>query len=185
MLRAFQHPVSTRAMNDLRVPLLRRLENFPPLFVAAIQGVTEDEARWQPDPGAWSIVQILGHMVDEECDDFRPRLLSTITDPEATWPAIDPEGYVVARDHQNAPVAELLQTWQAERRASVEALHALGEVNWDQSYAHPQLGPLRAGDLLLSWVNHDHLHLRQVAQRLYQLANRDGAPFRCDYAGPW
>jgi len=172
-------------MSDLRVPLIRRLQNFPPLLIASVEGVNESEARWQPRPGDWSIVQILGHLLDEECDDFRPRLFATLEEPGAPWAPIDPEEAVLQRDHQNAVIPDLLRSWERERRVSIDRLEQLGEIDWTKTHRHPQLGPLRAGDLLLSWVNHDQLHLRQIVKRLYQLALRDGSPYECAYAGPW
>ncbi len=131
------------------------------------------------------MAQILGHMLDEERDDFRTRLQSTLNDPEARWAPIYPEARVQERRHQEASVDRLLKDWKSERRASLQWLGQLGEAAWHNTYAHPELGNLRAGDILLSWVNHDHLHLRQITQRLYQIALKDGAPFECAYAGPW
>jgi len=78
-----------------------------------------------------------------------------------------------------------LQEWQGERGVSVEWLRSIGQADWKRAHEHAYLGPLRGGDLLLSWVNHDHLHLRQLVQRLYQFSSRAGVPYSCDYAGPW
>ena len=68
---------------------------------------------------------------------------------------------------------------------AVEWLRGLGEVDWTLSHAHPTLGSLRAGDLLLSWVTHDALHLRQLARRMLENAAAAARPFSGDYAGPW
>jgi hypothetical protein len=50
---------------------------------------------------------------------------------------------------------------------------------------HPKVGATAAGDVMASWAAHDALHLRQIAKRLWELAGRDGAPFRTGYAGEW
>jgi hypothetical protein len=38
---------------------------------------------------------------------------------------------------------------------------------------------------MVSWAAHDMLHLRQIAKRLFQIAQRDGDGFSTDYAGEW
>jgi hypothetical protein len=38
---------------------------------------------------------------------------------------------------------------------------------------------------MVSWCAHDALHLRQIAKRTFQMAQRDGGRFTADYAGDW
>lgn len=167
--------------------LFKRLTLFPSLLRTSVESVDDAEARFRPETQAWSIVEILGHMLDEERDDFRPRLRSTLEDPQQPWAAIDPPTAVREHGHQDASKSTLLEAFCKERHASLQWLEENLErtaSDWDRTYKHPSLGALRAGDLLLSWVNHDHLHMRQIGLRLYQLSLRDGEPYVCDYAGP-
>ena len=140
--------------------------------------------RWRPQPGKWSALEILVHLLDEEREDFRPRLLSTLEDPTAPWPSIDPEAWVTERDYQSRDREEVLRAFREERARSVQVLAGLRAAPWDHAYAHPT-GEIRAGDLLRSWLSHDALHLRQLAQRSYQRIGATCAPYLADYAGPW
>ena len=61
----------------------------------------------------------------------------------------------------------------------------LENPDWNLTYEHPRIGPLRAGDLFLSWVAHDQLHIRQIAKRCFEMINEDGKQFESRYAGDW
>lgn len=127
-------------------------------------------------------------MGDEEVDDFRARLRSTLEDPERTWAPIDPEGWARDRAYIDDNLPEAVERFCAERSASIIWLRSLGDlsrVDWARAHRHPKFGPISAGDLLASWAAHDALHLRQIAKRLFELTQRDAAPAATKYAGEW
>lgn len=165
--------------------LIRRMESFPDALQAAVAEVTSDEARRKPVSGAWSILEIVCHLVDEERDDFRTRLELTLRDPGAEWPAIDPEGWAVERRYLERDLTAMLTYFQSERKATVAWLRSLDKVDWTIAHIHPKFGPIAAGDLIAAWAAHDALHLRQIAKRLYELAGGDAPEFSTRYAGDW
>jgi hypothetical protein len=71
------------------------------------------------------------------------------------------------------------------RAESIAWLQGLAGADWATAHEHPSLGPIRAGDLLTSWVAHDHIHIRQVnrLQRDFLVATTAG--FSPRYAGRW
>jgi hypothetical protein len=77
-----------------------------------------------------------------------------------------------------------------EREASLAWLKALDAPDWDYK-AHASFGPnhetitLSAGDVLLSWVEHDYLHLRQMIELLHARNVKQAAPYSLNYAGGW
>lgn len=165
--------------------LIARLTVFPPVLRAAVAAVGEGDARWRPSDGGWSTLEIVNHLADEETDDFRARLASTLEDPERDWGPIDPAGWATQRGYQQREIGPSVERFVAAREDSVRWLRSLGGVDWTVARVHPRFGTMRAGDLLASWVAHDALHLRQIAKRLHQLAARDGAGFDTGYAGEW
>lgn len=164
--------------------LLPTFESFPVVLRALVSPWSEQEVRRRPSPGAWSVLEICAHLVDEEREDFRPRILTTLDDPDREWLPIDPEGWVEQRGYDQRRLSEVLEAFSEERRKSVELLRGLTEVNWDNAYQHPALGTLRAGDLLSSWLSHDALHLRQLARRHFERVQRETSPYDAGYAGP-
>lgn len=166
--------------------IIRRLESFAGALPAAVAGITSDQARRKPPSGAWSILEIVSHLADEEEHDFGARLRFVLERRDPPWPPIDPEGWARERRYNEGDLAASVARFVRLRRASLAWLSELPpETDWSLAYEHPKFGPIRAGDLLSSWAAHDALHLRQIAKRLYELAGADGAGFQTDYAGPW
>ncbi|MDE0960149.1 MAG: DinB family protein [Planctomycetota bacterium] len=150
-------------------------------ITALVEGVGADEARIRHDADHWSLVEIVGHLLDEEREDFRARIELIFDDPCAPWPAIDPQGWVEERAHRSRSVQELLRLFQDERQRSLSWLGALDDPDWHVEKDHP-LGALRAGDLLLAWVAHDLAHLSQMARWHADAASARLQPFQDDYA---
>ncbi|TVQ30262.1 MAG: DinB family protein [Phycisphaeraceae bacterium] len=166
--------------------LIGRLERFPEAMCAAAAVVSAEDAKWKPDDGAWSILEIVRHLGDEEVEDFRARLQSTLRDPAAPWTPIDPEGAARERRYNDGDLGEALSRFERERADSVAWLRSLGDgVDWSVAHEHPKLGPITAASLLASWAAHDALHLRQIARRMFELAQRDGGGASTLYAGKW
>jgi hypothetical protein len=167
--------------------LISRLAAFPDALRAACSVASEDDARWRPPGNEWSIAQIALHMLLEEQQDFRPRVLSTLRDPKAPWTPIDPERAVSERwGNVGIPLPAILDDFARERADSVAQLRSLGPTSdWSNTYTARNGAPLTAGQLLACWAAHDALHLRQIAKRLHQLAARDAHGLDLGYAGNW
>lgn len=165
--------------------LIERMAITPAVVSSLTSSLRDDDLRFKPESGAWSILEVLCHLGDEEVDDFRARLRSTIESPDRAWQSIDPEGWAKARNYnaQNPGVA--LERFMRERSASLAWLRGLGSVDWSTAHVHPKFGAIRAGDLLAAWAAHDTLHIRQIAKRLYDLSGRDSRGFTTIYAGQW
>jgi len=151
---------------------------------ALVRGVSDQQARWKPDPDSWSMLEVINHLLDEERSDFRVRLDYTLHRPGEPWPPIDPGGWVTERSYNQQDPELSLARFLAEREASVTWLRGLSAPDWDTAYEAPW-GPIKAGDLLASWVAHDLLHMRQLVElhRAYTMAQL--APYKPDYAGDW
>jgi hypothetical protein len=167
---------------------IQRLSAFPDALRAACSIVSDADARWNPPGNEWSVAQIALHMLLEERQDFRPRVLSTLRDPEAPWAPIDPEGAVAEHRGEwgtdGLALSSILDDFTRERADSIQQLRAIEPTaDWSCTHRHPKLGPFSAGQLLACWAAHDALHLRQIAKRLHELTARDAPGLELDYAG--
>lgn len=166
--------------------MIDRFERFPGVLRACTAGLSDADARWRSESGAWSIVEVVAHIADEETLDFGTRVRMTLEDPSATWPGIDPERRAVEMRYRERVLVEEIERFCADRAESVEYLRGLGDsAPWGNTYTHPTFGEFHAGDILSSWCAHDWLHLRQIAKRLYEMTNRDAGEFETRYAGEW
>lgn len=165
---------------------IRSLESSTTSIIGLVRDLTSAERDWKPKPEAWSIHQIVCHLLDEEREDFRQRLRLVLEDPSLEWPPIDPQGWPAHRAYDSWDFAETLAAWEAERAESLAWLRSLdpAAVTLDNAHRMPW-GELRAGDFLASWVAHDLLHLRQIISRRFQSLEKRAAPFTTRYAGEW
>lgn len=152
---------------------------------ALARAMPPERRRWRPAPDAWSALEVVNHLADEEGEDFRTRLDTVLHRPGETPPAIDPEGWVVARGYDGRDFEASLARFRDERRRSLAWLRGLREPDWSRSWTHPDGFNIRAGDLLASWAAHDLLHLRQLVELQYRGRAADAVPYDVAYAGPW
>ena len=169
-------------MNFARLTI--ELERFPAILRALVSGLSEEEVRFRPAEGVWSILEIVSHLADEEVEDFRARVESTLRDPDEDWNPIDPAAWVKERKYQEGDCTAALARFETERAKSVAFLRGLEAPPWSSAKVHPILGTLHAGDVFVSWVVHDQLHLRQITARLREIALRLGGGYSSRYAEP-
>ena len=162
-----------------------RLSKNTATIQSLVQGVAEEQARWKPTPEEWSILEEINHLYDEESEDFRTRLDLLLHQPGQPWPGIDPPGWVVERSYNTRDLAASLSNFLQERQRSVSWLEGLSSPAWEARYQHPQAGEISAGDLLASWLAHDFLHIRQLAQLHWEYVSLVAKPHSTDYAGTW
>jgi hypothetical protein len=162
-----------------------RLAADAAVFKALLKGVSAEQARWQPDPSQWAIVEVVNHLADEEAEDFRRRLELTLFHPGEAWPGIDPKGWATERQYLRRDLKESLDRFLEQRSESVAWLRELVIPSLDAAYDHPQVGTLRAGDLLAAWLAHDLIHIRQITRLHYRWLEHQAAPYQLDYAGPF
>ncbi len=166
------------------IDAIRLLERNGTALVALLDHLDPELALWRPQPDKWSFLEVASHLLDEERDDFRTRIRLTLENPEQEWPRIDPEGWVEERNYAGRVFRDVVNELRRERAASLEWLR-MTPVDLDASHRHPQLGPMRTGDLLASWAAHDLLHLRQLTRMQFHWLETHAKPYSLDYAGPW
>ena len=149
-----------------------------------VADMTLAEARARPAPDSWSVLEVICHLYDEEREDFRQRLDLILHQPDEPFPPIDPQGWITARRYDERDLAEMVDSWAAERAQSLAWLKGLSAPNWETEHVDAY-GSIKAGEMLSCWVAHDNLHTRQLVElrrsRLVNLA----APYDVGYAGEW
>ncbi len=144
-----------------------------------------DEATWRgrPAPAEWAPIEIVCHLRDEEAEDFGARVRVVLAGGDRFAP-IDPERWVVERRYREADSATALEAFRSRRTASLELLATVAPERLRGAVDQPGPGRLSGLDLLVAWVTHDRLHLRQLAGTLARLGAIRWAPLRAEYAGP-
>lgn len=151
---------------------------------ALAEGVSDDQARWKPDPDSWSILEVVNHLLDEEQEDFRVLLDLALHRPDEPRPRIDPGAWVTERRYNERDLGESLHGFLVARESSLAWLKSLSSPDWEAVYEAP-FGPIRAGDIFASWVAHDLLHVRQLVELHWAYTTYRLQPYKVDYAGQW
>ncbi|MBT5774369.1 MAG: DinB family protein [Dehalococcoidia bacterium] len=149
-----------------------------------LRDIDDDCAKWKPAEDEWSILEVIGHICDEEMLDFRTRIDYTLNRPGEAWPPFDPLALVEAHGYAGKDIHQQLTLFLSERKKSIEWLNSLESPNLDLSYQHPRLGALTAGSLLASWLAHDYLHLPQISNLYVGYLSQLVAPHSLTYADP-
>ncbi len=166
-------------------PYITRLTNNAETVRAFGQGISDEQARWKPADDAWSLLEVINHLYDEERRDFRVRIDYTLHRPGETWPPINPGQWVIDEKYNERDLGESLANYLAERRKSLVWLADLATADWSMKAETPWGGTMRAGDLLAAWTAHDLLHIRQLNELHYRYLQAVALPYAVDYAGDW
>ena len=147
-------------------------------------GISDEQARWKPDPEMWSILEVINHLYDEEREDFRVRVDYILHHPAAPWPPINPKSWVTERAYNQRDLFQSVEDFLVERRKSVAWLKELETPDWDTSETMA-FGKFSAGDIFAAWVAHDLLHLRQLVELHWAYTLHRAGHYQVNYAGEW
>lgn len=164
--------------------LVQELVHSTAMIRALVAGLTTDDARVRPNPESWSVLEVVCHLHDVECEDFRFHLDSILHRPTEEWPDINPGIWITGRGYNQRDLPDMLDKFLAEREKSLAWLKGLSAPNWQAEHTD-EGGSISAAEMFASWVAHDNLHIRQLVElRRARIVNLT-APFDVGYAGEW
>lgn len=163
-------------------PVITELEKNGNVFKSLLENLPSDFYHWRESEDKWNLLEILCHLYDEERDDFRNRVQSTLENPEAPFTPIEPGKWVTSRKYAEQNYNEKLNNFLAERVNSINYLKGLQNPKWDNEHMHPKLGAMKAKMFLYNWLAHDYLHIRQITRVKYNYF-RELSGVEFDYAG--
>jgi DinB superfamily len=140
------------------------LAAFPEQLKRQLQGLDDAALRFRPTPDDWSIMEIIGHIVDVEAL-WPGRTRQMLATDNPTLAAVDP-AWVRQRDYHNKQPGFLLITLAEQRAAYVEFLRVLRPAQLARSGIHPTRGPLTVEQGITALADHDRLHSEQIAANL-------------------
>jgi hypothetical protein len=153
------------------------LERTPASLSALLAGLPESWVRATEAAAAWSPYQVVEHLVEGERTNWMPRARHILAGKQAPFQPFDRTGQFV--ESQGQSVSELLATFAQLRQANLAALAGMNLTSADLSRTglHPELGEVRLGQLLATWVVHDLNHVGQIVQTMARAYG--------DAVGPW
>jgi hypothetical protein len=150
--------------------LLVELAEFATFLLQAL-AAPQVPWRWRPAPDAWSLVEILCHLRDVECEVHQPRFRAMSETENPFLPGVDADEWAAPRGYFWQDGRAALADFVAARRDTLALLEHLPEDAWLREARHAFFGQTTLHELLYLVVQHDRVHRQQVEVNLRQAAS--------------
>lgn len=125
-------------------------------------GLPDELAARRPEPGEWSVAELLGHLWDAEVAySFRARAILAQERPRL--PAYDQEAWATLA---RPPFAELLAGFATMRAANLALIRGTPEPLWERVGIHDERGPTSFQVATEEIAGHARAHLLQLDQTI-------------------
>jgi uncharacterized damage-inducible protein DinB len=136
-----------------------------------IHGLTPRQLKWKPEPGKWSIAEILAHLSDAEIvGSWRMRL--TIGASGTTIHPFDQDVWASVFQYGKRDAKQSLEVFRVLRENNLAMLKALPQESWQNYGMHQERGKETIAHLVRMFAGHDTNHMRQVEGIAAQLKKK-------------
>jgi uncharacterized damage-inducible protein DinB len=126
-----------------------------------IKPLSKKQLSARPEPGKWSIIEILAHLVDTEIvGGWRMRLI--IGSNGVPIVAFDQDVWADAFDYAKCDPKVSLETFRVLRQNNLRMLKALPKNLWENHGMHSERGKETIAHIVRMFAGHDLNHLAQV-----------------------
>ena len=141
------------------------------LTEAALRSVLKDtgsELRRRPAPAEWSVVELLGHLVDAEIV-MSGRYRWTMSQDQPPLLGYDQDQWVARLHHNDDEPDELLAVFMGLREANLRLWGRTSADDRERVAMHAERGPESYELMFRMLAGHDRFHLNQMRDTLRQL----------------
>lgn len=139
--------------------LIARYAAGGPILLYAIAGLSPAHEKAKPGPGAWSIAQVVTHLLDTDLV-FADRMKRVIAEAEPVLLAFDQNAWVDRLDAQAMSVEEAANLFVANRRWMTQILRRCTEGDFARAGRHTEAGRQTLAELVAKVTSHLDHHLR-------------------------
>ena len=151
--------------NMSEVPeLLERFRRGAEMVAVSITGAAGSELDFVPEPGKWSIRQIVAHLTDAEMV-ATTRLRRIIAEDRPKLEAFDQDAWATNLDYARRKTSQALETFRRIRGENYELLKDLPAATFEREGLHSERGPMSLKQLLQLMAEHAENHAAQLRAR--------------------
>ena len=153
------------------------LAETPARIGRLIAGRSAADLQRSPEPGRWSIAEIVSHLADAEIVlGYRARMI--LASPGTPIQAFDQDAFVRSQHAESSNAFESLSLFAVARAATLRLFRGLSEEELDRFGIHSERGKESLRHLEKMYAGHDRNHLAQI-ERLVAAREpaRDGDVF--------
>jgi hypothetical protein len=144
--------------------LLERLRRGAEMVAVSITGAAGSELDYVPEPGKWSIRQIVAHLADAEMV-AGMRLRRIIAEDNPRIEAFDQNAWATNLDYTRRKTSQALETFRRIRSENYELLKDLPPSAFEREGLHSERGPMSLKLLLQLMAEHAENHAAQMRTR--------------------
>jgi len=138
----------------------------PALLAELIAGVADAKLRERPQPGKWSVGEVLAHLAEDELvTSWRYRQM--LENAGAPLASFDQDLWARAGQYGSWAPQESLTMYRLLREANLRFLTALSPDDWQRHGVHAERGKISIKDLARHMAGHDLNHAEQVRKILH------------------
>ncbi|GAB2724085.1 DinB family protein [Paenibacillus thermoaerophilus] len=127
----------------------------------AVSGLSPQLMTFVPSPGAWSIHEIAVHVCDTEIVAVH-RMKKAIAESNPLVLGFDQDEWARRLDYKSEDLELNLAVMESLRAAMTETLRRVKPEDWERTVVHNEAGKLTLRDLLIKFVTHVDVHLKQI-----------------------
>ena len=150
-------------MSDI-AELLERFRRGAELVAVSITGAAGSEVDFAPEPGKWSIRQIVAHLSDSEIVGAA-RLRQVIAEQDPKLEAFDQDAWVNNLDYAKRKPSQSLETFRRIRAENYELLKDIPESAFSRAGIHSEQGRVTLLQLVQGYAEHAENHAAQLRAR--------------------
>ena len=144
--------------------LLERFRRGAELLAVAITGAAGSEVDFVPQPGQWSIRQIVAHLADAEIV-ATMRLRQILAEDDPKLQAWDQNAWATKLDYARRKPSQSLETFRRIRGENYELIKDLPESGFDRAGIHSDRGRMTLRQLVQLIAEHAENHAAQLRAR--------------------
>ncbi|WP_337175312.1 DinB family protein [Paludisphaera sp.] len=139
--------------------LIDRYAIGPATLEYAVHGLTDEQLRAHPGPGAWSIIELVAHLADADCV-IADRIKRTLAEPEPALLGFDETAWNDRLRMRDASLENALALFRANRTWTEGVLRRADDADFKRRGVHSERGPVALADLVVGSVTHLDHHLK-------------------------
>jgi len=141
--------------------LLERFRRGAELVAMSMTGAAGAELDYVPEPGKWSVRQIVCHLADSEIAGAM-RFRQIVAEDRPIIQAFDEKAWAANLDYRKRKPSHVIETFRAIRAENYELLKSLPEEAFARVGIHSARGEMTLLDWLRIYTNHPEKHSMQL-----------------------
>lgn len=141
--------------------LLERYRRGAELLAMSMTGAAGAELDFVPEPGKWSVRQIICHLADSEIV-AAMRMRQIIAEDQPTFHGFDEKAWATNLGYGKRKASQVIELFRHIRSENYELLKDLPEETFQRVGIHAQRGPITLLDTVKTFTDHPEKHTAQL-----------------------